>query len=173
MNEYYGEDYFPYISLGLGVQDILSKEEGLNEFIISMLINIPEFFAKYSTDLPIYLKHSIIDIYADIYPKYEYVSIKNDVYKELINYLIEKKVSYDDFISYTLLFDEDYSNKQEFITYLDLFTTRYVKNEIEKICKKIKFKKRKKIRKKYYFYLFFFSLNLTYNYFNFSLNFFP
>lgn len=137
MNEYYGEDYFSYPSLGFGIQEAMKLTDGLhgfNEFIIPMLTNIPEFFVRYTNDLPIYLKHSVIDIYADYNPKF--LSIKNDIYKDLIKYLIEKKVTYDDFISYTLLFDADYSNSQEFVSYLDLFTTRYVKNEIEKICKK-------------------------------------
>jgi hypothetical protein len=137
MNEYYGENYFPYSVLGDGIYDLLNREENLNGFILPMFTNMNEFFFKYIDNLPVYFKHSIIDIYADINPKI--LSIKNDYYKELIKYLIDKKISYDDFISYTLLFDLDINNKEEFIIYLDLFTTRYVKTEIEKICKKFFF----------------------------------
>ena len=136
MNEYYGEKSFPYSSLGFGIENILKKEEGLNGYLIPLLNNISEFFFEYCKNLPIYLKHAVIDIYADINPKI--FEAKNDIYKELIKYLIDKKVSYNDFISYTLLFDSDYNNKQEFIIYLDSFTIRYVKNELEKICKKIR-----------------------------------
>ena len=133
MNEYYGEKYFPINMLGLGLKDLI-KEPGIHDNILPILINnITEFFYNYTKDLPLYLKHAMIDIYNDIHvTRFE---LKNDVYKDLIKHLIELKVPYDHFISYTLLFDSDNDNKQEFIIYLDSFTIRFVKNELEKICK--------------------------------------
>ena len=133
MNVYYGEKYFPFDILGSGLKDIL-KEPGIHNTIIPILQNsISEFFYNYTKELPLYLKHAMIDIYNDIH--LTELEMKNDVYKELIKHLIELKVPYDHFISYTLLFDSDNDNKQEFIIYLDSFTIRFVKNELEKICK--------------------------------------
>lgn len=134
MNTYYGEDSFPFEALGMGIRDFLKPEEGLMNLILPILCDINSFFYQYTDILPIYLKHAVMDIYGDINPKV--FDIKNDVYRNLIHRLIEVKVPFYTFISYTKLYDAERNNQKEFENLLDNFTHNNVKNELEKISKK-------------------------------------